>query len=106
MSPVPKAWLEIMEQETAGGILTGPAQPKKNFVWSNYQGLEENLAERVSTLGNGEFKRLLLGSGKKTKGGDGKAAIGMFWKKLYSEMKGDNPTIGLTNEIIYNKVKK
>ena len=75
-------------------------------MWSNYPGLEENLAERVSTLGHGEFKWLLLGSGKKTKGGDGKDAIGQFWKKLYNEMMGDNPTIGLTNHIIYNKVKK
>ena len=79
MSPVPKAWQEIMMQETAGGILTGPDQPKKNSVWSNYPGLEENLAECVSTLGNGEFKRLLLRYGNKTNGGDGKAAIGQLW---------------------------
>ena len=31
MSPVPKAWQEIMTQETAGGIPTGPAQSKKKL---------------------------------------------------------------------------
>ena len=53
MSPVPKAWQDIIMQETAGGVPAVPDQQKKNFVWSYYPGVEENVADRVSRLGNG-----------------------------------------------------
>ena len=78
MSPVLKAWQDIIMQETAGGVPAVPDQQKKNFVWSYYPGVEENVADRVSRLGNGVLRGCSSGPVTKQKVVMGRLPLGRY----------------------------